>query len=100
MKRNLNFVLIAVIFTLILTIIIFSYNDIDLAFADVTVLEALDYEYVIIGTDEKDRLAGSNSEDIILGLQGNDRIKGKGSSDYIDGGEGKDFFHGLFCFTF
>ena len=42
MKSNLVFVLIAVIFTLILTIIIFSYNDIDLAFADVTVLEALD----------------------------------------------------------
>ena len=54
MKRNLNFVLIAVIFTLILTIIIFSYNDIDLAFADVTVLEALDYEYVIIGTEAKE----------------------------------------------
>ena len=58
MKSNLDFVLIAVIFTLILTIIILSYNDVEVAFADVTVLEALDYEYVIIGTDEKDRLAG------------------------------------------
>ena len=43
MKSNLDFVLIAVIFTLILTIIILSYNDVEVAFADVTVLEALDY---------------------------------------------------------
>ena len=56
MKSNLVFVLIAGILTLNLTIMIFSYNGIGLTFADVTVLEALDFEYVIIGTDMKDRL--------------------------------------------
>ena len=62
LKSNLFFVLReGGILSLILAIMIFSYNynnDL-LAFAQITVLEALDYEYVIIGTDLKDRLSGS-----------------------------------------
>ena len=45
---------------------------------------------IIIGTEKKDKLKGSNEIDLIIGLGGDDRISGKGGDDCLVGGEGKD----------
>lgn len=45
---------------------------------------------IIIGTDKKDKLKGTNGVDVILGLEGNDSISGKNGDDCLIGGEGDD----------
>ncbi|WP_225866947.1 calcium-binding protein, partial [Nitrosopumilus zosterae] len=53
-----------------------------------------EFDNVIVGTDSKDNLNGSNDDDLILGLGGNDKINGKKGNDCIYGGDGNDNING------
>jgi fibro-slime domain-containing protein len=53
-----------------------------------------EFDNVIIGTNSKDNLNGSNDDDLILGLGGNDKINGKKGNDCIYGGDGNDNING------
>ncbi len=50
----------------------------------------LDGANIIIGTDKKDKLKGTNGVDVILGLGGDDKIYGKDGDDCLIGGDGND----------
>ncbi|MEM7114423.1 MAG: calcium-binding protein [Chloroflexota bacterium] len=45
---------------------------------------------VIVGTEGRDRLEGTNGNDIIIGLGGDDEIRGLAGNDCLIGGEGDD----------
>ena len=49
---------------------------------------------VIEGTEDSERLTGTNESDLIIGHGGNDRIKGLSGDDCIIGGEGNDHLEG------
>lgn len=46
--------------------------------------------FVIRGTGEADRLAGTPDEDVIIAQAGPDRLRGKRSADLLKGGRGRD----------
>jgi hypothetical protein len=46
--------------------------------------------FVVVGTNGKDRLTGTNRRDRMIGLRGGDRLDGGRKRDCIDGGKGKD----------
>ncbi|MEM7556553.1 MAG: calcium-binding protein [Cyanobacteria bacterium P01_A01_bin.84] len=48
----------------------------------------------IAGTDDDDRLLGSQGKDIINGLEGNDTIRGLGGNDILNGDDGNDNLKG------
>ncbi|MEL7333080.1 MAG: DVUA0089 family protein, partial [Cyanobacteria bacterium J06560_2] len=48
----------------------------------------------LIGTDERDRLLGTEADDIINALAGNDRLFGNGGDDRLNGSSGRDFLNG------
>lgn len=45
---------------------------------------------IIFGTDQDDRIRGTDNDDVIIGLDGNDRIIGGAGDDCLIGGEGND----------
>jgi len=47
-------------------------------------------QYVIVGTNGRDRITGTNKADRILGRGGNDSLDGGRGEDCIDGGTGND----------
>ncbi len=49
---------------------------------------------LIVGTDGRDVLAGTDDPDLILGLRGADSIWGRGAVDVICGGRGADIING------
>ncbi len=49
---------------------------------------------LIVGTNGRDIIKGTNGSDLILGLDGADDIKGKRGDDVICGGKGADFIRG------
>lgn len=58
------------------------------------ILETIESELVIAGSDGKDELIGKNGKEYILGLNGKDKIVGGTGDDLIDGGSGKDRLFG------
>ena len=59
------------------------------------VYEAPDFAgNLIVGTNGRDIIKGTNGSDLILGLGGADDIKGKRGNDVICGGKGADYIRG------
>ncbi|MBO6824966.1 MAG: choice-of-anchor I family protein [Sneathiella sp.] len=65
-------------------------------YRDDTVLEGLEDEDAILGTDDDDNIQGTRDDDLIKGLDGDDDIKGRRGDDQIEGGEGDDNLRGNF----
>ncbi|PSB67532.1 hypothetical protein C7B61_05680, partial [filamentous cyanobacterium CCP1] len=55
---------------------------------------ALPADFVRVGTNRKNRLAGRSGNDVLLGLGGNDRLIGRGGNDILSGGRGNDVLRG------
>lgn len=51
-------------------------------------------DYVLVGTDGDDDLAGTANPDVIQGLRGDDRLSGKGGGDLLMGGRGTNQISG------
>ena len=47
-----------------------------------------------MGTDDEDKIIGTNGDDVILGGAGNDRINGRKGNDLLCGGDGNDDLKG------
>ena len=58
------------------------------------ILETIESELVISGTNDKDELIGGNGKEHILGLNGKDTITGGTGDDIIEGGKGRDRLFG------
>jgi Ca2+-binding RTX toxin-like protein len=51
-------------------------------------------QYVVVGTNKRDRITGTNKADRILGLGGNDALDGGRGNDCVEGGKGGDNISG------
>lgn len=104
---SFNIKLISIVFAVIFSGMFLGYAYAEQTYAHVTIInpdpkfcgKTLDEwravgANVIIGTENDEKIRGTNNVDVILGLGGDDKIFGKKGPDCLIGGEGDDWIFG------